>query len=109
MKWYCIRPSVCPSVCPAWVTSAKFAAVVRPAGYIDRLLRGVQVTQVVRADECRCATLSAYVLAEYRLVIEAIRAKANVSFAESCQISGILPRVPHERKKLETVKLRALF
>jgi len=50
-----VRPSV-----PAWAT----AAVARPAGDIDRLLHGAQQ----RRANAGSATLSAYVVAEHRLV-----------------------------------------
>jgi len=52
---------ICLSV-PAWTTAVKFAAVAQPAGDISQLLHG---TQRMNAGS---AKLSAYVVAEYRLV-----------------------------------------
>jgi len=66
MKRYCVRPSVSvrPSV-PAWATAV---------GYIDRLLHGAQHRGVRRAN-AGSATLSAYVEAEQRLVVYAVRSR----------------------------------
>jgi len=64
------RPGVCLSV-PAWFTAANFAAAARPAGDIDRLLHGAQQCSVQRAN-AGSATLSAYAVAEQRLVMSVI-------------------------------------
>jgi len=74
-----IRPSVRLSIClsvPAWAHGRKPAAVglllwARPAGYIDRLLRDAQQRGVRRAN-AGSAMLSAYVVAEHRLVVGCI-------------------------------------
>ena len=64
------RPGVCLSV-PAWFTAANFAAAAQPAGDIDRLLHGAQQCSVQRAN-AGSATLSAYAVAEQRLVMGVI-------------------------------------
>jgi len=70
-----VRPSICLSV-RAWAHGRKPAAVglllwARPAGYIDRLLRDAQQRGVRRAN-AGSAMLSAYVVAEHRLVVGCI-------------------------------------
>jgi len=57
-----VRLSVRLSV-PAWATAAKFAAVARKAGDIDRLLHGAQLQRGVRRANAGSATLLAYVVA----------------------------------------------
>ena len=57
-----VRQSVRLSV-PAWATAAKFAAVARKAGDIDRLLHGAQLQRGVRRANAGSATLLAYVVA----------------------------------------------
>ena len=64
------RPGVCLSV-PAWFTAANFAAAARPAGDIDQLLYGAQQCSVPWAN-AGSATLSAYAVAEQRLVMGVI-------------------------------------